>query len=121
VGDLNNDGKPDMVVTDGNFINANSIAILRNTSAVNSITFSVTTQQIGTAPYAQGSASFADMNGDGKPDLVIGLEKISIREQALEFRIAVLYNTSVGDDISFSAPIEYVSGTTALGYSCYCF
>jgi hypothetical protein len=117
VGDLNNDGKPDMVVTDGNFTNANSIAILRNTSAVNSITFSATTQQIGTAPYAQGSASFADMNGDGKPDLVIGLETDFDPGAGLEFRIVVLYNTSAGDNISFSAPIEYVSGTTALGYS----
>jgi gliding motility-associated-like protein len=115
--DLNSDGKPDMVVTNNNFTNANAIAVLRNTSAVNSITFSVTTQQIGTAPYAQGSASFADMNGDGKPDLVIGLENDFDPGAGLEFRIAVLYNTSVGDDISFSAPIEYVSGTTSLGYS----
>ncbi len=116
VGDLNNDGKPDMIVTDGNSANATSFAILRNTSTIGSFTFSVTTQQIGTAPYPQTSASLADMNGDGLPDLVFGLGK-DFGTAGSRFRIAVLYNTSVGDNISFSSPIEYASGDAALGYN----
>jgi gliding motility-associated-like protein len=117
VADLNNDGKPDLVVTDGGVPNASSIAILRNTSTVGSITFSITYVEIGTAPYNQGFASFGDMNGDGKPDLVLSMDKDFNPGAGLEFRIAVLNNISEGDNISFSAPIEYVSGTTAIGYS----
>jgi gliding motility-associated-like protein len=117
VADLNNDGKPDLVVTDGGVPNASSIAILRNTSTVGSVTFSITYVEIGTAPYNQGFASFGDMNGDGKPDLVLSMDKDFNPGAGLEFRIAVLNNISEGDNISFSAPIEYISGTTAIGYS----
>jgi hypothetical protein len=86
--DLNNDGKPDMIISD-----KSTIGIFKNTS---------TTDTIGKASFATpvyyeigGDAEnvvIADINGDGKPDIVIN-----------DLPISVLINSTTSADITFSA------------------
>jgi hypothetical protein len=69
IGDLDGDGKPDMVVTNFNAGSAGTISVFRNTSEGGSISFEAK------ADYATGNGSvdvaIADMNGDGRPDLLV--------------------------------------------------
>ena len=69
IGDLDGDGKPDIVVTDFNSGNASSISVYRNTSNNGVLSFADKTD------YASGNGSIgiaiADMNGDGRPDIIV--------------------------------------------------
>ena len=66
--DLNGDGKPDLIVTNSSDF---SVSVLLNTTAPGSATASFAAQQ--TLPTASGpiSVTAADINGDGKPDLIV--------------------------------------------------
>ena len=68
IGDLNGDGKPDMAFTN---VIANAVSVYFNTTTPGASTpaFSSRTDfATGTGPY---SVKIGDLNGDGKPDLVI--------------------------------------------------
>ena len=65
--DLNGDGKPDLVIVN---TNSNSLSLFENTTAPGAATPSFAAQQtlsVGSGPL---SATTADLNGDGKPDLI---------------------------------------------------
>jgi Subtilase family/FG-GAP-like repeat/Ig-like domain CHU_C associated len=103
VGDLNNDGKSDLVVA--NF-NSGTVSVYQNTSMSGSITASSFATKIdfvtGTNPK---SVSIGDLDGDGKPDLAVGNYSGSI---------SILRNTSTGGNItnsSFAAKVDFTASS----------
>lgn len=91
IGDLDGDGKLDLVTTSNNFYAAFNFAILRNTSAVGSLSFAA--QQVinfTNLGYALNIA-IGDLDGDGKPDLAIANSNLLVKR-----------NTSTVGTISFT-------------------
>jgi gliding motility-associated-like protein len=97
--DLDNDGKPDIATANNGTPTSpsNSIAILRNTSTIGTISFTKTLYGIGSASL---SIRCGDLNGDGKKDLVVADGNSS------SGRIFILQNNSTGPgDINFTTNI----------------
>ena len=70
VGDINNDGDLDLVVADSNFGKGNTLSILMGNG--NGTFLPTQTVTVGRDPVA---VAIADLNGDGKPDLVVANEE----------------------------------------------
>lgn len=94
LGDLNADGKPEVVLT--NF-ESNTVSVYRNTS-VNGVVSFATREDIATGSQPR-SVAIGDMNGDGKPDMIV--------VNALSSSISVYQNMSSGSTISFPSRIDF--------------
>src|ERR1019366_6930042 len=66
--DLNGDGKPDLIVA--NLVDG-MVSVLLNTTAPGATTPSFATQQTFATGSSPRSVTAADVNGDGKPDLIV--------------------------------------------------
>ncbi len=93
--DLDGDGKLDIATTGGN-LNQVAFTVLRNTSTSGNISFA-TKIEINTTAATYSIAS-ADIDGNGKADLIFGGQKMIIYP-----------NTSTVGNITFAAPVDYTA------------
>jgi hypothetical protein len=79
VADINGDGKPDLIVTNGG---ADGVSVQLNTTATGSTTPSFALQQTFDTGATQDAVATADLNGDGRPDLIVthgtGVDSVSV-------------------------------------------
>jgi hypothetical protein len=101
--DINGDGMPDLIVT--SFLN-NNVSVLLNTTAPGAATSSFATRQSFTTGSQPGAVRTADINGDGKADLIVVNEGSNT--------VSVLLNTTApGATISsFAAQQTFSTGTS---------
>ncbi|MBC7554179.1 MAG: T9SS type A sorting domain-containing protein, partial [Taibaiella sp.] len=98
-GDVTNDGKADLLVTN---INDNTFSVLANTSTTGSISFA-SRVNFATGTGATG-INVADMNGDGRADVVVS--------NGLANTISVFRNTATGSTPSFAASVDRATAAT---------
>ena len=89
VADINGDGKPDLIVTnEGNgSVGSGTVSVLLNTTAPGATTASFATQQVFATDAAPLSVTAADLNGDGRPDLIVS-------NGGSDETVSVLFNTT---------------------------
>ncbi|MES2775915.1 MAG: FG-GAP-like repeat-containing protein [Bacteroidota bacterium] len=100
VGDLNDDGRPDLVVP--NYFSA-SVSVLLNQSAPGSLSFQTNSYATGSAPT---QAAIGDIDEDGFTDIVVTNKG--------PVNISVLRNSGIG---SFSAKTDFTTGISPEGVS----
>ena len=112
IADLNGDGKPDLAVANQG---SNTISVLLNTTTPGSTTPSFTTGQdfaVGSVPY---SVSIGDLNGDGKPDLVVAnlrsdTVSVLLNTSSLTPTVSVADNGGIYNGSAFAATNASVTG-----------
>lgn len=92
--DFDGDGKADAVTSD-NFYN-DKLRILKNTSSEDVISF----MEVLSLPFATSTIVVTDMDGDGKPDILIPQQPNVI---------SFLKNTSSNGTISFAAKVDFTT------------
>ncbi len=97
VGDIDGDGKPDIVVA--NFL-SNSISIYRNISTVGSIAFAARVDL--TTALAPHTVAIADLDGDGLPDLAV--------TDAFSSAVSLFRNQSSPGTLSFATRVDIATG-----------
>jgi hypothetical protein len=107
VGDLNGDGKPDIVTAN----NGNStISILRNNSSGAGILAFFTKQDYATNP-GTFNVTIGDLDGDGKPDIATANNSYNaIQGQPIVYRLSLFRNQSTTNAIAFDPRINITIG-----------
>jgi gliding motility-associated-like protein len=108
-GDLDSDGKSDLVATKGG-TNGNEIYVFRNTSTAGNISFA-TVQTLQVSVNSIRQVAIADLDGNGKPELILTNEANN--------SLSVFVNSSTIGNLSFSAtpstfPVQGATNTFGL-------
>lgn len=99
VGDLDNDGRPDMIALSDPGGNGHYFTIFRNTTVRNQVSFATPVQSPQYTGFQAASVCISDIDGDGMPELLIGFGE----------RISIYRNTSTPGSISFAAPLLLIT------------
>ncbi len=100
IGDIDGDGKPDLVV-----VNPNLISVFRNTASSGSITSSSFATKVNfTIANSALNIALGDIDGDGKLDIVVANGTV----------ISVFRNTSSSGSISFAAKVDFTASGDAI-------
>ncbi len=103
VGDVDMDGKPDMVVSNSTFgSGAALVSVFRNTSTSGAISFAAKVDL--TATNRPTGIAIGDLDGDGKPDVAVANESSNV--------VSVFLNTCTTGNVSFAAKVDYATGTS---------
>lgn len=97
--DFDGDGKADIATANSADF---TVSVLRSTSASGSITFATRLDLTGGWGGGIGLA-VGDINSDGKPDIIV--------VSSFYNKVFVIKNTSIPASLSFSNPVEFVTGT----------
>ncbi|MEO6977685.1 MAG: FG-GAP-like repeat-containing protein, partial [Mucilaginibacter sp.] len=101
-GDINGDGKPDIVVVNSN----TTVSVYKNLSTVGNISFAPKVDFVITNPTALKSVVISDIDGDLLPDLVF----------CSGGDVNILRNTSTGGNITFAAQKNFPANTSPTSY-----
>lgn len=108
IADIDGDGMPDIAAVN---TTSNTVSVLRNTSSSGSITCGSFADKVdfatGTQPF---SIAIADLDGDGKPDIVIAND--------ISNSVSVFLNTATPgsiDSTSFAAKVDFATGVNPVG------
>jgi len=98
IGDLNGDGKPDVVASRSGST-ANSVFVLVNTSTVGNPGFATPVTLILDATHFARQVEVADLNGDGKPEIIVANSSSS--------ELYIFRNESAGGTLNInSTPVK---------------
>jgi len=94
-GDLDGDGKPDIVIFNND---SNYISVIRNTSTIGNISMGAPAKYfIGISTTSSSDAIIHDLDGDGKPDIIV----------ANSYTISIFKNLSTNGNIILDTRIDY--------------